>query len=842
VTRAFTLRALVLRRARLAVAALVVAFGVATVSGVLVFTDTTRTDFQKLFAHSAGAAAVVISGRDGALVPGAVVRRLRRVPGVAVAAGEISQSVTIVGPAGAVVPAGRQASVAVSALPARLSNIRLISGHQPRGPDQVAIDAQTARLEGWSVGSHVKLLTGQPLRSFRVVGIVTRALSGQRLAVFGLAAEQSLYGLGHSVDSVLIAGRRSAAPGLIGRIRKLLPASVSAEPRTSQVSAQVSQVSASFSSLNGGLEAFALIALLIGGLTIFNTFSITAAQRGNELAVLRALGATRGQVVSAGLIEGLFVGIAGAVFGVVLGPLFALVVHRIFEGTGVGLPAGGLVLRASAIAIGLAVGIGVALVAAALPALRATRAAPIEALRVAAGERPRAGRVRLESALRGVLALALIGNGLLVMLLSSGSDAERLRRCGIGGALVLIGMLLAGPLVVSGVGSLLAHAPGARRRALRNAVPALAREHLALNPGRTALSGASLMIGVALALAIGVYVGGLRAASSRAINQTVLGDLAIEGSGGSSVPADVVRAAIAVPDVAAISTLKTTHASLDGPALVQVAGIDPTSWSDVYRFDWVQGSGASLSNLVPGEVLVESDTARADGIAEGSHVTLTVSGGRQAQAVVAGVYRDAGLLRGVTLPLAWFDRLFPAQQRLQAVFMKLSGFVSNSVALASLRRALAPFPGVVARNQSQIAARLRSRANGVVELLYALLVLTVAMSLLGVGGALSLSVQARSQELGLLRAIGMTPAQARKMIRSESTLTAVIAALSGLGSGLGLAWCVVHVLRVEGLVFVMPWLTVIAVIVGSAAVALLAAIGPGRRATRVDVLAAIAHE
>jgi putative ABC transport system permease protein len=176
------------------------------------------------------------------------------------------------------------------------------------------------------------------------------------------------------------------------------------------------------------------------------------------------------------------------------------------------------------------------------------------------------------------------------------------------------------------------------------------------------------------------------------------------------------------------------------------------------------------------------------------------------------------------------------------VFMKLSGVVSNSVALASLRRALAPFPGVVARNQSQIAGRLRSRANGVVELLYALLVLTVAMSLLGVGGALSLSVQARSQELGLLRAIGMTPVQARKMIRSESTLTAVIAAASGLGTGLGLAWCVVHVLRVEGLVFVMPWVTVIAVVLGSAAVALLAAVGPGRRATRIDVLAAIAHE
>jgi putative ABC transport system permease protein len=373
-------------------------------------------------------------------------------------------------------------------------------------------------------------------------------------------------------------------------------------------------------------------------------------------------------------------------------------------------------------------------------------------------------------------------------------------------------------------------------------VPALARENLVLNPGATALSAASLMIGVALALAIGVYVGGLRAASTQAINQTVVGDLAIEGSGGASVPADVVRAAVAVPDLEAVSTLKTARAAVGTHGSVQVAGIDPTSWSDVYRFAWVDGSNASLANLRPGEVLVESNTARTDGLVLGSPVSLTVSGGRHVQGLVAGIYSDAGLLPGVAVPLVWFNQLFPAQTRLQAVFLKLTGTVSHSVALATLRKALAPFPGVLARNQSQIAERLRSRANGVVELLYALLALTLAMSLLGVGGALSLSVQARSQELGLLRAVGMTPAQTRGLIRAESTLTAAIAALSGALTGLGLGWCVVHVLRVEGLAFTMPWVTVVAVTIGSGVVAVLAGIAPGRRATRVDVLAAIAHE
>ena len=335
---------------------------------------------------------------------------------------------------------------------------------------------------------------------------------------------------------------------------------------------------------------------------------------------------------------------------------------------------------------------------------------------------------------------------------------------------------------------------------------------------------------------------GLRTATGSAIRATVVGDVVVESQDAAQpIPAASVRAVAAVPDLSAVSALKTLTARLSGAGSVQVAGVDPTSWPQVYRFAWVRGDARSIADLSAGQVLVEADTARAANLSLGSPVTLTSPTGRRLKLTVAGIYRDSGLLKGIVVPLSYFDARFN-QPELQDVFVKLSGSVTRTVAVTALRRSLARFPGVVVRDQRQLAARLAANVASVVDLLYALLVLAVLMSLLGIGGSLNLMVQTRSGELGMLRALGMTPRQAGRLVRDESLLTASVGGLGGLVLGLVLGVCLTHALAPEGFAFRFPWPAFAGSLLAVALAGFVAALAPARRAGRLPMLAAITYE
>ncbi len=857
--RAFTLRALLTRWQRLLMTVLVVAVGVATVTGALVFADTTRGAFQELFSGAEHGTQIVVTGRQrvsgagaaNVAIPDRLVLKLGRVYGVASAWGQIEQPVTIIAADGHPV-SGRLTPIGLSTLPKRFGQLTYSSGHAPHGVGQVAIDAATAATQHWHVGDLIRVVTAQPARRFRIAGIAVlggRPHGGQPFVAFALRAAQKLFAMPGAVNQIAIAAIKGEdVAGLAEQIQGLLPDDLVARSQSGAVALDVQRVAGSFSSLDDGLLAFAIVAVLVGSLIIFNTFTIIAEQRSSERALLRTMGATRGQVTTSALFEAAVIGVLGTALGIVIGPFVALLIRTLFIGAGVGLPSRGVELRDRTAAIGVAVGLGVTLLASLPPAIRAAAASPLQALRLSAGaDVPRKRRRWISRVLWVVVSAGPLAGGLIVILTASGDQAARLRDCAIGGALVVGAALIAGGLVVGGVmriGGLLAAArarlPFVRGR--RDPVAELAREHAVQYAGRTALSASSLTIGLALTLLIAVYVGGLRSASSDAIAQTVVGDVAIQAQNGASgIPSTVVRAAVNVPDLEGISSLKTASGTMPRAGAVQVAGIDPTSWGEVYRFEWTAGSDASLEDLSPGQVLVEADTARAAGLRLGSSVVLMTDAGRQFRAKVAGIYRDAGLLKGVAIPIAWFNQLFD-QPELRDVFIKLTGAVSEHVALVALDRALSSFPGVVSRNQHQIAAQLRSRVNGVVGLLYALLALSVLMSLLGIGGALNLSVRARASEVGTLRALGMTPTQARSLIRREGMLTALIGGLSGVGLGLVLGVAVTHVLRVEGFSFTFPWEAFIGVVVADLLAGLLATIRPARRVARLDILAAIAEE
>jgi putative ABC transport system permease protein len=322
----------------------------------------------------------------------------------------------------------------------------------------------------------------------------------------------------------------------------------------------------------------------------------------------------------------------------------------------------------------------------------------------------------------------------------------------------------------------------------------------------------------------------------------LLADYTLQSSDGTSpVPPATVQAVTALPQVQAVASLTSAEGRLGRSGLVTAEGVDPSTFGQVYRFDWVNGSPGTLSGLEPGDVLVEQDTARSAHLAVGDRVAMTTETGLRRTLTVRGIYRDQAMLQGFVLPISLFDRVFH-QPRLQAVFVRLGPGAGKAAAGQELTHALASFPGVVARSTQQVKSVVASHVDSVLALFYALLALVVGMSLLGIVNTLSLSLHERTRELGMLRALGMTPEQTRILIRDESIITAALGAIAGVILGVLLAWIVTLALAGDGVVFAVPVLQVLGLLVLGLAAGVIASVLPARRAVRLDVLDAIAQE
>jgi len=843
----FVLAGLLARRQRSVLTALAVLVGVAMISGTFIFTDTIDRAFRQLFSEASRGADVIVSGRQDitsaanapAEIPGSLVDKIRRLPGVRVADGQISDVASIVGRDGKVIKSQGAPTLALSYTPPPFSGISFLAGGPPAGPDQVAIDQQTAARQHFRIGDRVQIVTGEPARRFRVAGIASlgdTSLGGATFAVFDLATARQLYAKQGKLDIVYVAGQTGVTTRtLVGEIEPLLSPELVARTTGGQVDTNVNRVSARLGILTGGLLAFGLIAVLVGAFVIFNTFSITVTQRIGEFALLRALGATRAQILGAVLAEAAAVGALASLAGLAAGTAAARALRALFSGAGFDLPTTRLVLEPRTVIVSLALGVLVTVLAGLQPALRATRVAPLEALRestVPAVQNEL--RVRLLALIR--IALALVG--LIAIFTSSGSAGAQVRQSAIGALLLVLAIVLSSPLAIGRLAAIAAW-PIARGGRI---IGTLARENAGRNPTRTAVSASSLMIGLALVLFVTVYASGLRSSTSRIIHQSFLGDFTIENEDGvSPIPAAAARTTAEVPGVLAVSSLKTAEAQLPGAGKLTAEGIDPNTVGQVYKFEWDNGSPATLAGLGPGDAIVERDTANSAHLKVGDRVRLTTETGAGLPFTVRGIYTDRALLRGVALPLFDFDRVFH-QSRLQAVFVKLGPGADRSIAAAALNQALRAYPGVVARSERQLEHEVAGRVNSILVLFYALLAMSVLMALLGIVNTLNLSIYERTRELGLMRAVGMTSRQARELIRDESVVTAAIGTLVGVALGIFLAWVITRALASEDIVFSLPWGEVAIVLAGGLASGVLAAIPAARRAARVDLLEAIAHE
>ena len=827
--------------------ALAVLLGVSMISGTYIFTDTIHSAFRELFGGATQGTTVIISSRQDLSTPvnapakthATLVTLIRTLPGVAGAVGEISNVATIMGRNGKPIENTYAPTLGLSYVPPPFGHFTFVAGSAPTGPGEVAIDEATAERQGYHVGDMVSVLTDEPLQRFRISGIArlgSASFGGATFAVFSLPTAQALYLEDGRVDQIAVTGKKgTSATALISEISPYLTPELVIRSAQSQANAEAAGIADRLGILTDGLFAFGFIAVFLGGFAIFNTFSMTIAERMGEFALLRALGATRRQVLGTVLAEAASIAVAASLVGLLGGFLAATLIRALFGAIGLSLPSAGISFQLRTAEVGLGVGLVVTMAAALIPALRATNASPLQAIREHHASR---GRGRWATLARAAVALALFAGGLVLTLTGSGSASQRLARSAVGAGVIVLAIVAIGPLVVGRAVRLVGWPLERKGRILGR----LARENATRNSTRTAATASSLMIGLALVLFVTVYANGLRASTNRIIDHTLLADFTLQSTDGTNpIPPSTVQAITAVPQVQAVASVTSAVGRLGRGGLVSAEGVDPSTFGQVYRFDWVQGSPAVLSGLAPGDVLVEQDTARSAHLSVGERVTMTTETGLQSTVTVSGIYRDQALLQGFVVPITAFDRIFH-QPRLQAVFIKLQPGTDKAAAGRELDDALEPFPGVVARSTQQVKSVVAGRVSSVLALFYALLALVVGMSLLGIVNTLSLSLHERTSELGMLRALGMTPEQTKVLIRDESIITAALGAIAGVVLGVLLAWIVTLALAGDGVVFVVPVFQVLGLLVLGLAAGVVASVLPARRAVRIDVLRAISQE
>jgi putative ABC transport system permease protein len=839
------LRGITTRRLRTVLTALAIVLGVAMVSGSYTLTDTMRGAADSLSSSAYDGTAAVVSAKTAfkldedfpvrPSIPEGTLEQVRDVPGVKHAVGSVSDEARIVGKDGDVVGTGPYFGVGLDPKAGKLSPFKLKEGRFATGPGQAVIDAGTADREGYSVGDTITVQARGPERKVEVTGIATfgdvDSIGTATFALFDLGAAQSLFDKQGRYTEILVGGPDSVR----AQLSESLPGSVQVQTAAANDRFSLDSLKTFVKFLKTLLLVFGGIAVVVGAFTIYNTLSITVAQRSRELALLRALGATRRQVLRSVVVEAFAVGTVASAIGVVAGLGLAKLLSGVFASAGIDLPSTGTVFGARTIIVSLVVGIVVTVLAGLGPALRATRVSPVTAMREGA-EIP-AGKIGhrapLFAAIAGVLAMGVLGLGLF----GPGIEAEgRLALLAPGSLLLFIAVALISPRLVPRLASALGR-PGQR---IAGVAGGLARRNAMRNPGRTAATAAALMIGIALVAFSAVLGEGMRESTKGALAEQVRADYVIVGQDGwSPIDPGAAKAVAEVPGVDASTGLVQDKARAFGDKIA-VDGVDERQIASVFGFDWKQGSDDAYAALASGGAIVTDRFADDHDLRLRDRFEVTAVKGDKLDLSVAGISkpdRFNPLGTGeVTIARSAYDESFTAERERYA-------FVSaEGASRPQLEQALASFPDVKLQSKSEFQTDQSAWVDQILGIFYVLLGLAVIVSLFGIVNTLALSVLERTRELGMLRAIGMSRRQVRRMIRHESVVTALIGAVLGIGVGLFLAGLATTALSQEGLRFAVPVGSLVAFTVVAAVAGVLAAMGPARRASRLDVLKALQYE
>jgi putative ABC transport system permease protein len=850
------LRGLAARKLRAGLTALAIFFGVAMIAGTLMLTDTINQSFDQIFSNANRGVDVTIKPVEAVksedsqppAFDARVLGRVRKVPGVAEAAGAIfDSSISILDEKGDRVGPRGPPHFASSVVPSRFSPWTYKEGRAPQSADEIGIDRFTASAEGFHVGGRVRIAGRGSANAYTVTGIGRFGsdvpLGGASIALFTLREAQRITNNHGKLDEILVGRQPGVSPQeLKQRLRAAVPSNLVVRTGSETAKQESSDVKGGFSFLSTALLVFAAIALFVGGFLIFNTFSITVSQRTHEFGMLRTLGASARQVLITVLAESLAIGIGASILGILGGFGFVALITGLFEALGFSLPTSGLVLSVRTVVVALAVGIASTLMASLVPALRATRVTPLEALRTEAGVSQVRGSVRRR---RSIIAAVLtaIGSFLLLWgLFATTSVGTAFKLFGPGLVLLFIGVAMLSHRVIRPIASLV----GWPLERLRGLTGRLARENTLRNPSRTTTTAAALMIGLALVTFVATFAAALNKSFGAALDQAFAGDVVLQNTDGfSSIPRGAADAVSRVPGIDVVSRLGSAPARTEGVSGKEtVYGLDPATIAKVANINWRRGSDATLAKLDPNGAIVESNWAKDNGIGVGDtlHV-LTPADKRVSYRVVGSVRDKVGLLvTSFAVSRSQLERSFATRDDA----LGLVGFAPGApfdVVRARVDRLLKGlFPNVESRSQKEVKDDQRKQINQLLVLVYALLLLSVVISLFGVVNTLVLTIHERTREIGMLRAIGTSRRQIRRLIRYESVITAMIGAIIGAAIGLALAVLAVKALSDEGFVLSIPYPLIVVMLALAAVAGVAAAIAPARHSSRTDIIEALQYE
>ena len=842
-------KSLFAHKTRLILTAVSIILGVAFIAGTYIYTDTTSRAFDGIMEEAFSGIDVVVAGDSeftfsatGIYFDQSLLDDIAAIDGVAsVEAGVDGFGTQILDPEGEAIGGGGPPQFS-GYLPPEVGaagGFVLREGRTPASSGEVVIDAASAETAGYAVGDTVPIVSQVlPVTRFELVGIVgfgeADNLGGATFALFDLPTAQAVLGQEGRVTGAYI----QAEPGvdvdqLTRSVGEVLPDNAKAQTSQSAAEEQAGVFQDALGFFNTFLLVFGFIALFVGTFIIYNTFQIVIAQRVRELALMRAIGSTRNQVLGAVLAEALVIGVIASVLGILAGAGLALALRAALESFGIALPGGGLTIQPRTVIVAMVVGVVVTVLSALAPARHASRIPPVAAMRQDAA-RP-GERSLLWRTIVGLVILAA-GVGSMMTGLSGDLDSTiaSLSSVGVGAALILIAAYVLSALVAEP----LTRAIGAPLAMLQGVPGRLAQRNAGRSPRRTTATAAAIMIGIALITLVTVLTASVRDTIDDVLSGGVDGEVIATSTDQFSLtgfsPA-FGDAAVALPEVEVASRLQIGPVILDG-AETFVAGIDE-HFDDLFQVDSLEGT------LTPSDagLVVPLSTAESNDWVIGTTVDLTFeqTGGRVF--TVEGII-DAPIVDSLSISRSAFDANFAIPADGQIYFTIAQGTTPEE-AVTAIAAVADDFPTVKVQTLDQQSEELQDSIGTVLALLTALLGLTILISLFGVMNTLLLSVYERTREIGLLRAVGLDRTQTRRMIRGEATIIAILGALLGVGLGIFFGWAVVRALAAEGFTgFSVPVPSLLIWIVITAMLAVVFAILPAWRASRLDVLDAIAYE
>src|SRR4051794_36323258 len=834
------------RRLRLALTAASIVIGVGFVAGTLVLTDTLNTTFDQIFGNATKGVSVVVRGQQAfqgssdngptderALVPDTALDTVRSVDGVTQAVGDAGGYAQVVYNGKAVVNGGAPNLGTAWVGEGPLSSLHLVKGAGPAAADDVVIDEQSAEKFSIPVGASVGVVVSGKTLPGHVTGIVRfgsgSSLAGATLVAFTPhTAQQLLLGSKDSWSTLQIAG----TPGISQTVlRQRVATALQGQPlqvltEKAYVADQSKAVKDQFKFFNILLLVFAFISVFVAVFIIFNTFTVLVAQRTRELALLRALGASRGQVMQGVVLEAFAVGLFAGVVGLGVGVLVAAGLRALITSLADGLHTVGLQIQPRTIVVGMLVAVLVTVAASVVPAMRASRVPPVAAMRDDF-VLPTAS-LRRRNIIGAIL--LVVGGALLTVGVTVGNALE----IGLGALLMFRAATALSPLlsqpIVGGLGRVLPRIWGTTGR--------LARENALRNPRRTAATASALMIGIALTTTMSVMAASITTSANAQIDKSVGADFIITAKNFSPVSDSVAKAVAAVPGASAVTSFRVGTMKV-GTSEKQVQGATDDTVADTLRLTVTDGSAETIPL---GDVLVSEDTAKDHDWHVGSTVPVTFALSHKQRLTVSGIYEKNPIAGPYIIGLKTYDANF--RNRLDMVVAVKAAEGTNLGTLRQgLANALKATPNLELRDQTQFKQDQKRQINQVLIFVLALLVLSLVIAWLGIVNTLALSVFERTREIGLLRAVGMATRQVRRMIRLEAVVIAVFGALLGIVLGLGYGTALVRALASQGIdTTSIPWGQVVGYLLIGVVAGITAAWWPARRASKLDVLQAISSE